>query len=137
MSEKLRIEGYAIVSADGMLADRDRHVPDGLKIEADQRFFEQALDHVDLVVHGRHSHEQQARSDERPRLVLTHTVAAVAPHPSLPKAISWNPARVSFAEACKAIGVDRGVVAVIGGTDVFGLFLDIGFDAFHLSHAGK
>ena len=44
---------------------------------------------------------------------------------------------MSFAEVCKAMGVTSGKAAVTGGARVFGLFLDIGFDAFHLSRAGK
>jgi hypothetical protein len=67
--------------------------------------------------------------------VLTRTIEALAPHPALPRALLWNPAGVSFAEACRAIAVSRGLVAVIGGTEVFALFLDIGYDAFHLSRA--
>jgi dihydrofolate reductase len=35
------------------------------------------------------------------------------------------------------MGVIEGMVAVIGGTRVFGLFLDIGFDAFHLSRVAN
>jgi hypothetical protein len=35
-----RIEGYAIVTEDGMLADAGRVMPDPLKFEADQNFFE-------------------------------------------------------------------------------------------------
>jgi hypothetical protein len=129
----LRIEGYAIVTADGMLADRDGRMPPGLKIDADQRFFEQGLEAVNLIVHGKHSHEQQANSGRRRRLVLTRKIAALAQHPSLPKAHLWNPAGASFADACSAVGIAEAVVAVIGGTDAFGLFLTIGYDAFHLS----
>jgi hypothetical protein len=44
---------------------------------------------------------------------------------------------MSFAEAREEIGISGGMVAVTGGAQVFGLFLDIGFDAFHLSRAGK
>ena len=40
MSEDCRIEGYAIVSADGMIADENGHMPDILRNEADLRFFE-------------------------------------------------------------------------------------------------
>ena len=40
----LRTEGYAIVSPDRMIADRNRHMPDGLKIPADVRFFNDGLD---------------------------------------------------------------------------------------------
>lgn len=137
MSQQVRIEGYAIVSADGMIADRDRKMPDGLRIDADVRFFNEGLARAALVVHGRNSHEQQLSSDQRRRLVVTHRVPALAEHPSLPLAQLWNPAGVSFGEACRAMGVSEGMAAVTGGPDVFALFLDIGFDAFHLSRAGK
>ena len=66
-----RIEGYAIVSAEGMLANAAGIMPDQLKFEADRRFFERGLDGADVVVHGRHSHEQQPRSYLRRRLILT------------------------------------------------------------------
>jgi dihydrofolate reductase len=137
MSQHVRIEGYAIVSTDGMLADRNRKMPDGLKIDADVRFFYQGLDRAALVVHGRNSHEQQAGSDRRRRLIVTHRVAALATHPSIPLTQLWNPAGASFAEACRAIGVTEGMAAVTGGAEVFRLFLEIGFDAFHLTRAGK
>ena len=129
-----RIEGYAIVSEDGMLADAAEIMPDSLKFEADQRFFERALDAVDVVVHGRHSQEQQKRSHLRHRLMVTGRVPAIAPHPSNAKALLWNPAGASFEEALLALGNPGAVVGVIGGPDVFALFLDR-YDAFHLSRA--
>jgi dihydrofolate reductase len=137
MPEALRTEGFAIVSRDGMLADRDRHMPDALKVEADQRFFADSLDRVAAVVHGRHSHEGQPNSPRRRRLILTRSVSAVEPDPENPLARFWNPAGASFSAACAALGVASGTVAIIGGTDVFGLFLDLGYDAFHLSRADK
>ena len=137
MPEPLRIEGFAIVSSDGMLADRAGHMPDALKIEADQRFFATSLDRVEAVVHGRHSHEGQPNSARRRRLILTRRVSAIEPDPADLMARLWNPAGVSFSAACAALGVARGTVAIIGGTDVFGHFLDIGYDAFHLSRANK
>jgi dihydrofolate reductase len=133
----LRTEGFAIVSIDGMLADRARHMPDTLKVEADQRFFAESLDKVDLVVHGRHSHEGQPNSPRRRRLIVTRKVSAVEPDPQNPLARLWNPAGASFSAACAVLGVENGTVAIIGGTDVFGLFLDVGYDAFHLSRANK
>lgn len=132
-----RIVGYAIVSLDGMLADRNVHMPDALKIDADQRFFSSGLDAADLVIHGRHSHEGQPNSAQRKRLILTRRIAAMSEDAAHPHAMLWNPAGMPFEEACRAIGVPQGVVAAIGGTDVFGLFLDIGYDAFHLSRANK
>jgi hypothetical protein len=136
-SDRVRIEGYAIVSADGMIADRHGHMPDGLKIDADLRFFGQGLDNSALVVHGRNSHERQAASHRRRRLIVTRSVPAIADHPRYPRAKLWNPAGLSFAEACKALAITTGTAAVTGGTEVFGVFLDIGFDAFHLSCAAK
>jgi dihydrofolate reductase len=134
----LRTEGYAIVSADGMIADRNRHMPDGLKIPADVQFFNDGLDSAVLIVHGGHSHEEQgAVSDRRRRLVVTNSVASMAEHPHIPNASLWNPAGMSFDEACTVMAVTSGNAAVTGGAGVFGLFLDIGFDAFHLSRAGK
>jgi len=133
----LRTEGFVIVSADGMIADPAGHMPDALKVEADQRFFEASLDRVAAVVHGRHSHEGQANSPRRRRLILTRRVAHTEPDPDNPMARFWNPAGASFAAACATIGVEQGTVAIIGGTEVFGLFLDIGYDAFHLSRTNR
>ena len=129
-----RIDGYAIVSEDGMLANAHRVMPDSLKSEADARFFEAGLDAADAVVHGRHSQEDQARSHLRPRLVLTRQVAALAQHPTNPRALLWNPGGTSFEQALNALGVEGAAVGVIGGTEVFALFLDR-YDAFHLSRA--
>src|SRR6478736_8629103 len=65
-----RIEGYAIASADGMIADATGLMPDSLKFEADQRFYLEALDRVAVVAHGRLSHECQPDSHTRRRLIL-------------------------------------------------------------------
>ena len=51
------IEGYAIVSADGMIADRDGNMPDGIRNDADQHFLQTAMDQAAVIIHGRHSHE--------------------------------------------------------------------------------
>src|SRR3974390_1131096 len=126
------IEGYAIVSEDGMLADVSGIMPKSLKFEADQAFFERGLDNVDIVVHGRHSHEHQRRSDLRRRLILTRRVTAIAPDPSNKKALFWNPAGAKLEQAMAVLGVRDGSVGVIGGTEVFGIFLDR-YDLFYLS----
>src|SRR5215470_207471 len=115
----LRFEGYVIVSGDGMLADARNVMPDELKFEGDKRFFTAALDRSALIVHGRHSHEQQPNSPQRKRVVLTRKVADLAPDPSYPNALLWNPAGASFEAACERAGVASGTVAVIGGPGVF------------------
>ena len=72
----LRIEGYVIVSAEGMLANAARVMPDELKFEGDKKFFTAALDRADLIVHGRHSYEGQPNSPQRKRIIVTRRIAA-------------------------------------------------------------
>lgn len=134
MTRPRRIEGYAIVSREGMISDADGVMPAALKIDADQRFFHDAVARADAAANGRHSNERSPQSAGHPRLVLTRRVAALVADPANPKAMLWNPAAVPFESAWARLGVD-GVLAVVGGTDVFGLFLDIGYDAFFLSRA--
>jgi hypothetical protein len=129
-----RIEAYAIVSEDGMLATADRVMPPSLMFEADQRFFEQGLDGVDVVVHGRHSQERQPHSNARHRLMLTRRVPALARNTSNPKALLWNPAGATLEEALSELGVANASVGVIGGPDVFALFLER-YDIFYLTRA--
>jgi hypothetical protein len=131
-----RIEGYAIVSEDGMLANAAGIMPATLKFEADRRFFERGLDGVDAVVHGRHSHERQPHSSLRRRLIVTRQIPALARDKSNDKALFWNPLGASFAEAWAALGMIDGRLGVIGATSVFGMFLDA-YDVFHLSRASK
>jgi dihydrofolate reductase len=132
----LRVEGYVIVSADGMLADAGHVMPDELKFEGDNRFFSAALDRAELVVHGRRSQEEQPNSPARKRLIVTRRTAALAPDPANPKATLWNPSGASFEAACAAAGVRSGTVAIIGGPEVFGLFMDR-YDTFWLSQAAR
>jgi hypothetical protein len=130
----LRIEGYVIVSANGMLANSSRLMPDALKFKGDKKFFTDALDRVDLIVHGRNSYEDQPNSPKRKRVTLTSKIAALGPDPSNPNGTLWNPAAASFEEACERAGVHTGTVAIIGGPVVFGMFLDR-YDTFWLSQA--
>ena len=132
----LRIDGYVIISADGMLANAERVMPDELKFEGDKRFFTAALDHADLIVHGRHSHEGQPNSPLRKRIILTRGIDSIAPDPSNPRATLWNPAGASFEAACDHAGVQAGTIAIIGGPDVFDMFMDR-YDTFWLSLAPR
>jgi len=130
----LRIEGYVIVSADGMLANARNVMPDELRFEGDKAFFTQALDRADLIVHGRNSYEDQPNSPRRKRLILTRKVRSLAPDPSNPNATLWNPAGAAFEAACEQAELHGGTVAVIGGPTVFGMFMDR-YDVFWLSVA--
>jgi dihydrofolate reductase len=133
MPSPYRIVGYAIVSSDGMIADAHAFMPDSLKIEADKEYFSRELDHVDMLVHGRHSHECQPNSPLRRRLVMTRKAAGIAQDYEYPNSLLWNPAGASLEEACRALGVESGVVAILGGTTAFDLFLGVGYENFHLS----
>jgi hypothetical protein len=130
------VEGYVIVSADGMLANAEHVMPDALKFEGDNRFFSSALDRAALIVHGRNSGEHHRNSPQRRRIILTRTVSELVADPSNPRAIHWNPQGASFEEACGFAGVAGGIVAVIGGPAVFGMFMDR-YDTFWLSQAPR
>jgi dihydrofolate reductase len=127
------IEGYAIVSADGMIADADGIQPKALKLEADQRFFHASLDTATALVHGRHSGEGGPNAAQRRRLILTRRIAGLARDPQSALTVHWNPAGASLEQAWQALGLSGGLLTVIGGTEPFGLFLELGYDAFHLS----
>jgi dihydrofolate reductase len=135
MARPARIEGLAIVSADGMIADARGVQPDALKLEADQRFFYETLDQATALVHGRHSGEGGPGAARRRRLILTRRIERLATDPDNDKAVLWNPAGATLDEAWARLGLAGGMLAVIGGTEPFGLFLDHGYDAFHLSRA--
>ena len=130
-----RIEAYVIASADGVLTDASGVQPASLHFEADQRHFKQGLDQAGVVVNGRHSQEGDANAMSRRRLVLTRHVANLAPDPDNPEARLWNPAGASIEAAFAALDLSSGTVAVIGGPQVFILFLKLGYDCFHLSRA--
>ena len=132
MSGALRIEGYAVISEDGMIADASGKLPAALVAEADQQFFEHGLHGVDFVVHGRNSEENDAHSAHRRRIIVTHRVSAVAPDPHRATAILWNPAGAPFADAVAALEMPCRSAAILGGTEVFGRFLDL-YDLFFLS----
>ena len=129
-----RIEGYAIVSADGMIADGDGAMPDSIRNEADQRFLQTELDRAAVIVHGRRSHEGGPRAARRKRIIVTRQIASVAPDPSHSNAVLWNPAGATIQSAIAMLRAGEGTIAVIGGTEVFGLFLPL-YDAFHLTRA--
>jgi len=136
MASVRRIEGFAIVSEDGMLADAAGVMPKALQAPADQRFFEAGLDRADVMVHGRHSAEQQPRSPLRWRLIATRRIEALAPDPDNPRARLWNPAGATLEDGVAALGLADAAVAIIGATDVFGLFLDR-YDAFYLTRGPR
>lgn len=131
-----RIVGYVIVSSDGMLADAKGDMPPSIHNKADQDFFHGGLDQAAAIVHGRNSKERDAKAKDRKRLMMTRAVSATAPDPKNPKARLWNPTGASLADALRELGVTSGTIAVIGGTEVFGMFLPH-YDMFHLTTAAN
>jgi dihydrofolate reductase len=128
-----RFIGYAIVSEDGMLADASGAIPPALIVKADQDFFMRGLDAAAALIHGRNSAEQPT-SPTRRRLIATRRIEALAPIPGPPDALHWNPQGVSVEEALRRLGVASGEIAIIGGTDIFELFLPR-YDVFQLTLA--
>lgn len=134
-SKRPKVVGYAIVSREGMIANADGSFPEGIKIDADQKFFHGSLRRASAIANGKHSNEGGPDSFARPRLILTRKIASLAPHSRNPKALLWNPKGASLEEAWKRLGAPGDVLAVVGGTEVFGLFLELGYDDFFLSRA--
>jgi dihydrofolate reductase len=132
----LRIEGYAIVSSNGMLAADDGLMPNSLKFEADQKFFNDSLDAAALLVHGRMSHEGQPNSPNRRRLLLTRSAGAFSPEPVRRNVWLWNPAATPFDDVCASLEVAHGRVAIIGGTAAYDMFL-ARYARFYLVRAGR
>jgi len=122
-----RIDAYAIASADGMIADASGVQPASLQFEADRRHFQNGLNRANAVVNGRHSAEGDPNAMSRRRLIVTRQVADLAP----------DPAGASFEAACTALGLSSGEIAVIGGPQVYTLFLKLGYDCFRLTRAVK
>jgi dihydrofolate reductase len=136
MMGPLRFEGYAIVSSDGMIADANGAMPDAIRNDVDQRFLQTEMDRAAALVHGRQSHEGGPRAARRKRIIATRQIAAITPDPANANALSWNPAGATIEQAIAALGIGDGTIAIIGGTNVFGLFLPL-YDAFHLTRANR
>ncbi len=122
--------GHAIVSADDRIADATGRTPPGLRIAADWARFQAALDRSVLTVVGRLGHEANPNRRGRNRLVLSSGAAGVERRDD---AWWWNPAAAPLAKALALAAPQGGLVAVPGGRRVFDLFLEIGYDEFHLT----
>jgi dihydrofolate reductase len=133
MAKRPRIEGYAVISREGMIAASDGSFPEVIKIPADHEFYQSSVDRASAVANGAHSAEGGPKEKDRKRIRLTRQVTRLMPDPKNANVILWNPATASFDEAWQKLNIPEGVLAVVGGTDVFGLFLGIGYDAFYLT----
>jgi hypothetical protein len=127
----ITIEGHAIVSADGMIADAGGNMPPGLRNDADWQRFQAALDRAALVVLGRVGHLRHPNPGRR-RLVFTRSVDGLRPDPNDPLANFCNPRNAAPSELFDGLGIIRGVIAVTGGTGVFDYFMPH-YDRFALA----
>jgi hypothetical protein len=126
------IEGHAIVSVDGMIADASGDIPASLHNKADWAQYQRALDGAVAVVSGRRGHERYPNPGRR-RIVLTRSVQDLAPDPTDPLATYWNPAALPLRGVLAALGIAPGTVAIAG---VFGHFV-AEYDRFVLSESHR
>jgi hypothetical protein len=134
LSPEIQVHGYAIVSNDDRIADSSGKTPQSLRNDADWDYFQRELDRADLVALGRLGHEANPNVKRRPRLVLSSAARGLERRSD---AWWWNPSAISWLEATQMLLPRGGRVAVPGGRGVFDLFLEIGYDAFHLSRARR
>lgn len=130
-ADRYWIEGHAIVSTDGMIADADGAMPNALMNEADWALFQASLDAAVVTVLGRAGHLRHPNRG-RKRLVFTTSVARFAFDPDDPLSLYCNPEAGPIEDALGALGVSEGRIAVAGGRRVFDHFLGR-YDCFVLS----
>jgi len=128
----IEIHGYAIVSDDDKIADKNGSIPPSLRNDKDWEQYQAALARSDLVVFARVSHENEPETHGVPRVVVSHGVAGLEQRQD---AWWWNPKAVGWDEVIARVLPDGGDVAAPGGQGVFDLFLKIGYDVFHLARA--
>jgi dihydrofolate reductase len=132
MAPRYRFHGHAIVSDDDMIADAKGDMPLALVNAADWSRFQRELDKAVAVVLGSKGHRAHRNVHNRNRIVVSSSARGVDKRDD---AWWWNPAAASIEEVLAAAAPHGGIVAVPGGQAVFDLFLEIGYDEFHLVRA--
>ena len=132
MAGNLDITGYAIVSDDDKIAGADGLIPPTLRNEKDWKLYQGEQEVANLVVFARRSHELEPNLHKTPRLVVSREAPGLEQRPD---GWWWDPRRATWKDVAAQVLPTGGVVAVGGGQVVFDLFLEIGFDGFHLSRA--
>lgn len=129
---RVEIHGYAIVSDDDRIADETGRTPDVLRNDADWAYFQKQLDLSDVTVLGRLGHETNPNPKGRKRMILSSSARGIEKRDD---GWWWNPQALPWTDAVRTVLPQGGRVAVPGGRRVFDLFLEIGYDAFHLTRA--
>ncbi|MGH1481766.1 MAG: hypothetical protein ACRBM6_24055 [Geminicoccales bacterium] len=129
-----RFQGYAVVSADGLIADADGRMPDQLKFDADWDYFQAALDRADVTLIGRATHEVAPNVKKRRRLVFSSRVQGMWQED---ETTFWvDPTKTDPNGVITEIVGPSADVAVVGGQGVFDWVLSKpGFFSFHISLA--
>ncbi|MEZ0171372.1 hypothetical protein [Microvirga sp. TS319] len=129
---RIETHGYAIVSDNDRIADATGVTPDVLRNDADWAYFQAELNRSDVTVLGRLGHEANPNPRNRTRMIVSSSSQGIERRAD---GWWWNPQRLSWKEAARMVLPYGGRVAVPGGRRVFDLFLQIGYDAFHLTRA--
>ncbi len=130
----IRIDAYAIVSADDRIADAGGRLPASLMNDADWRYFQAELDLCDVTVLGRASHEAAPNLRNRKRIVMSSSARGLEQRSD---GWWWNPADVAWIDVVSKLLPQSGRVGVPGGRAAFDYFLDHGLTGFHLSRAHR
>ena len=126
--------GYAVVSAEGFIADAGGVMPDQLKFEQDWVYFQAALDNADITLIGRQSHEAAPNVKRRRRLVFSSRVNGITEEDDV--TVWIDPAKADPQAAITGMVGGGARVAVVGGQGVFDwVLMNPGFSEFHLSLA--
>lgn len=129
---KVEIHGYAIVSDNDCIADASGRTPDMLRNDADWAYFQAELNRSAVTVLGRLGHEANPNPKSRLRMIVSSSSSGLEQRGD---GWWWNPERLPWTQAIQTVLPKGGRVAVPGGRRVFDLFLDTGYDAFHLTRA--
>jgi len=126
------ILGLAIVSQNDCIADAQGNMPEALRNDADWALFQSELDRASLTVLGRLGHEAHGNAKQRRRMIVSSHSSGLEKRPD---GWWWNPELLDWQTAVARAVPQGGVIAVPGGQGVFDLFLQLGFDQFHLTRA--
>lgn len=132
----MSFSGYAVVSAEGYIADIHGDMPQSLRFEADWDYFQTALDQADITLLGRRTHEAAPNVRHRCRLVISRRVQAIVQEDEQ----TWwaNPDQVEAVAVLSKLAGPTCRIAVVGGTGVFDwVRTGPGFSEFHISLAKK
>jgi len=125
-----KFHGHAIVSDNDMIADAEGNMPESLINASDFTRFQRELDRAGAMVVGRKGHQAHPNKHDRNRIVVSSSANGVERRAD---GWWWNPAQASLEEVLARAFSRGGIVAVPGGRRVFDLFLDHGYDEFHLA----